>query len=528
MEDQARRPALVGPTHLLKVSASLVDRPVQNCGMHGALKARPKVQSADWSPRGSNQPFLLGLIRDVALGVHGNPKADTWEGLNEILNEALSRYSLHPGMKLYARTAIENYLDCHDVIQQELGPLQLKTCDPAVPMGPNNLLTVWAPVYETTSGIREVRRLRVRSARPVGAKPDPWTVVAAMVASQVRPLGSLQKIRIVEVGLGDGSAAITFDGTPLEAQSNYEALAVPKIRDIVNATAASPGLSCKECKITGSCNSLLKLNGFLGQSNPGPCTRSVSARDIEVYETCPAQWLLSQSSFLPAENTAKHASTRGISVHRLLAACHSSAGRCTPESFEGVITDDPHLDGDEDFEVRKYIQNHAENCPITDAIKVIGSEVPIYGYDEHSDVVIASKPDMVYIDRDETLVIRETKTTSLKIPNDEAEAFDKYLAVSWLINLFASGYRGPFHSDSARFELEVISPTESRVFSWDLNDQGLLRMAQKEVRIRARGWHNDTTWAAQPAKHCGWCPVRKWCPDAMSPQDVVPEGDDLD
>ncbi|WP_328962370.1 PD-(D/E)XK nuclease family protein [Streptomyces virginiae] len=521
--DQARWPALVGPKDLLKVSASHVDQLARGCGMHGALKVRPQLKSAVWAQRYDNdQPFLLGLIRDLCFTFHGEPRAEEWEGLNDLLNKSLSRFALQPGLQKYIRTAVENYLECHDVIQQDLGPLRLKTCDPVVSVGPNNLLTVWAPVYESDSGTREVRRLRLGSARRSGAEIDPWTVVAAHVASLVRPVGDLRRIRVIEVGMGDGSVEVTFDGTPQEAVANYQSLAVPRILKIISADTYTPGYSCKDCKIAGCCDSIEKLDGFLGQSNPGAGTRSVSARDIETYETCPAQWHLSRSALLPRADTNGPASVRGISVHRLLAEAHSSSSRCTTEDLHDSLGRDANMSEGERFEVEPYLANHTVSCPVEDAVQVIGSEISIYGYDAQADVIVVTKPDMVYLDQNANLVIREIKTTKREIPVDEADAFDQFLAVAWLINLFGSGYRGPLRSEKARLELEVISPTESRVFAWDLGDQGLLRMARKEVLMRARGWHNDTTWEATPGKHCGWCPVQKWCPDAMAGEDSSP------
>ncbi len=517
MGDQPGWLALVSPTDMLKVSASDVDQLTRGCGTYGALKVRPRAKPSGWARRyDDNQPFLLGLIRDLCLNFHGDPRAKDWDGLNSLLNEALDRCGLHAGLRQYARQAIENYLECHDVIQQEIGPLQFKVRDPQVPVGHNRFLHVWAPVYATPSGIREVRRLRLGSARNLESELDPWTTVAAHIVSLVRPIGDVRRVRVVEIGLGDGSWEVTFDGTPSEANAAYEAVAIPRIQKIVSAHTATPGYSCKDCKIAGLCDSLESLNGFLGQVNPGACTRSVSARDIEVYEVCPAQWHLSNSSFLPRADVSSAASSRGVNVHRTLAQAHSGVGRCTPQSFDDHIS---HLSDTEILEARPFLANHPENCPVEDGAQIIGSEVSIYGYDAQADLVIASKPDLVYVDAGGTLVIRETKTTTKEIPETEAEAFDKYLAVPWLINLFGSGYKGPFHSEVARLELEVMSPTESRLFSWDLDDRGLLRMARKEVRLRTRDWHSDSVWKARPGNHCDWCPVRKWCPEARAADD---------
>ncbi|MFI9422371.1 PD-(D/E)XK nuclease family protein [Streptomyces achromogenes] len=307
---------------------------------------------------------------------------------------------------------------------------------------------------------------------------------------------------------------ILFDGSPATAQALYESQVIPTLKKVVNSRSATPGSSCGRCKIAGCCNALERLDGFLGQTRRGHATRSVSARDLEVYETCASQWFLVNSN-LPASPESGPSSQRGRNVHEWLAKAHMGDRRCDPSDLDSI--DEyfpPHLGEEEYLEAREYVAQHALTCPIEEGARVIGSEVGIYGYDARADVVIVSKPDLLYVDADDTFVIRETKTTTRSIPEDERAAFDQYFAVPWLINLMASGYRGPYMSQKARLELEVLAPGESRVYAWDLNDSGLRGMAKAEVRLRAKKWHRDTTWASTPGEHCKWCPVRQWCGDA--------------
>ncbi|MFP8905519.1 PD-(D/E)XK nuclease family protein [Streptomyces atacamensis] len=307
-----------------------------------------------------------------------------------------------------------------------------------------------------------------------------------------------------------------FYDTPAAARTAYEAQALPVLHKIVSAKSTSPGVSCQRCKIAGCCSALERIDGFLGQAHRGHATRSVSARDLEIYEKCPAQWHLTSAN-LPTESESSSASERGRKIHTWLAMTHMSNRGCSPggiDSSDGSSA--PSIDEEEYSEVRDYIFQHVNSCALGQGARVIASEAPIYGYDAKADVIIASKPDLLYIDSDETFVIRETKTTTLDIPQNANEAFDKFFSIPWLLNLFASGYRGPYQSENARLELEVLTPEEGRVFTWDLSDSGLLRMAKAEVRLRARAWHRDTTWSSTPGAHCKWCPVRQWCPDAST------------
>ncbi|MFJ3270341.1 PD-(D/E)XK nuclease family protein [Streptomyces sp. NPDC086776] len=281
----------------------------------------------------------------------------------------------------------------------------------------------------------------------------------------------------------------------------------------------TPGYSCKDCKIAGCCGTIEEFDSFLGQKNPGAGTRSVSARDIETYETCAAQWHMSLSCHLPKETVSGPAADRGRLIHHWIATAHSRSRKCSESDvgdFDAPSSFTSSLSAEDYLEVRDYLSQHVATCPLNDGVQLVSIEAPLYGYDRSADVVIASEPDMIYVDVDDTLVIRETKTTARELPQNNGEAFDRFLAVPWLLNLFGSGYRGPYHADSARLELEVISKGASRLFTWDLRDTGILRMARAEVRLRAKAWHRDTTWAASPGKQCGWCPVRRWCPDAKT------------
>jgi hypothetical protein len=451
--------------------------------------------------------------------MHEELKSSDWDALNRLLQIELAQYQLHAGDRLYIARAVENYLNCHDISESELGTLRLRVCDPTVLPDvnvPTNQLTVWAPMYDSEYGVREVRKLRFGKARPVAKDVENWAITAAHVAGLFRPRGHLERIRVVEIGLSDGSMEILFNESPSRAESLYSTKVFPIVSKVVTSSRPTPGNSCGQCKIAGCCASLEKLDGFLGQHRKGHETRSVSARDLEVYEKCPAQWYLSTNN-LPSEPSAAHSSERGKIVHEWLARAHMSSQKCDPSDLDAIDKNFPPGLSEEDYlEARDYIAQHADACPIGEGARVIGSEISVYGFDAQADVVVVSKPDLLYVDTDDTFVIRETKTTKLSLPEDAQEAFDRFFAVPWLLNLIGSGYRGPYKGEKARLELEVLASRDSRVFSWDLSDARLLRMARAEVRVRAKKWHRDTTWNSTPGEHCRWCPVRGWCPDAAA------------
>lgn len=527
---QPVRPNLVGRAHILKISATDVQERSSTCGMGGALKVRPDVFSPEWRRRrDDSHPFLGGVIREAACALHDDPRVDTWEGTHAAIREKLAAVSLHPAARRYAEHAIANYLEVHEVLSAETPGLEFRCFDPKVFPEPSGTLTVWAPLYESPHGIREIRKIRMGSVRAKPKEPDRWTVVAAHVASLLPPQRALSLIRVVEIGLDDASYQILFEATPEVVRSTFTTVALPHLQKIISADSAHPGTFCKDCKIAGCCDALDKWDGFLGQPTPGAATRSVSAREIELYEICPAQWFLTHSQFVPKKTAPGAASHRGRLVHEWIATAHSRAQKCTGEDigdFREQGTRTGAMSEDEYAEIQPYLAQHVEICPLSTGSQIISIEAPLYGYDASADVIIASTPDMIFVDGDGSLVIREIKTTGRAIPKDNADAFDQFFASAWLLNLFASGYRGPYQSTSARLELEVISTDESNVFTWDLADAGVLRMAKKEVRLRAKSWHRDATWEANPGKHCTWCPVKSWCPEAQT-EDAV-DADALD
>lgn len=513
-------PRFSGQSDLLRVSASDVQGLPHGCGLYGALKVRPKLKPTDWvRRRDDSQTFVLGIVRDVSLRLHDELGSSDWETLNRLVQIELAQYQLHSGDRNYIARAVENYLNCHEMSESELGTLRLRVCDPmAVPdvSVPSNQLTVWAPVYDSESGVREVRKLRFGKARPVAKDVENWAITAAHIAGLFRPRGHLGRVRVVEIGLSDGSMETLFDDSPSMAESLYATKVFPVVSKIVAPNRPTPGNSCGRCKIAGCCTSLERLDGFLGQSRKGLATRTVSARDLEVYEKCPAQWYLSSNN-LPSESSVAPSSERGRVIHEWLARAHMGSQTCDPSDLDAIDGNfPPGLDERDYLDSREYVTQHAAVCPIGEGVQVIGSEVSVYGYDAQADAIVVSKPDLLYVDPDGIFVIRETKTTTLSLPGDAQEAFDRFFAVPWLLNLIGSGYRGPCRSDKARLELEVLAPEDSRVFSWDLGDSRLLRMAKAEVRLRAKKWHRDTTWNSTPGEQCRWCPVRGWCPDATA------------
>lgn len=502
----------------LRVWASDAESHPAHCGVFPAAKVRRDFAVDGWARRYGDEPFMLGVIREIVVALHRDARTITWEGLQEALNEQMAQRSdLHPGLRRYVAHAVEQYLDAHDEREAQHGEMRFVTLDP-VSGSQGREVKVWALVYSSADGAREIRRLRVKRARSRAAEHDRWATVAGYLAAKMQMRTPPTGIRVVEVGLQDGSTEVVLQCTHEEALAFYDAHGRPVIQQLIAPTDYRPGHSCQKCKLAGRCPSLQDLTDCLGQRRPGPSTRSVSAADLELYSKCATRWYLEMQCRLPAEGDPSEASDRGRIIHRWLDQAHTRGTRCTERDVatpdqEGIFTGT--LSADEYARAREFLVAHTRSCPLADGAKVIAVEPPVYGYDATADVIIAARPDLVYRDPSGRIVVRETKTTT-QMPADESDAFDRFFPIPWLINIARTAKDAFGESDTfPRIELEVITPGEARVFAWDVErDQDMVRMAQAEVRLRARAWIRDTSWAPSPGAQCTWCPVRRWCPDA--------------
>ncbi len=502
-----------------RIWASDVESHPAHCGVFSAAKARRDFAVDGWERRYGDEPFMLGVIRDIIVALHRDTRTLTWEGLQEALNEQLGWRcdNLHPGQARYVAHAVEQYMDAHDEREAQHGQMRYITVDPAFGIHGREV-KVWALLYASADGVREIRRLRLKKARSRTEESDRWAVAAGYIAAKMRMRTPPTRIRVVEVGLQDGSTEVIREHSYEEALDLYKTHGQPVIRQLIAPTDYGPGHSCQKCKVAGGCPSLQDLTGCLGQRRPASSTRSVSAADLELYSKCAARWYLETQCRLPTEDNPSEASDRGRIIHRWLDQAHTRGTPCTeqdvaPPDQKGIFTGT--LTEDEYTRAREFLAAHTRSCPLADGAEVIAVEPPVYGYDATADVIIAARPDLVYRDSDGRIVVRETKTTT-QMPVDENDAYDRFFPVPWLINIARTAKDAFGETDTLpRVELEVITPQEARVFAWDVErDQDIVHMAQAEVQLRARSWIRDSTWAPAPGAQCAWCPVQRWCPDA--------------
>lgn len=517
---------LSGPVDRLKVGAS--DAGQQDpCGLQLALKVRPSVWSPAWRPGWKSAPFALGPVRSIALRAHGEALS-TWEDLRDFIDDQMARWpEIHPCLVLYTRTAVEAYLDAHELLEAQTGAMRLVGEDPEMQVGANALLTAWTPVYDSEDGtVREVRKLRLGEARAPGPGDLRWADVAVRVAARM-PGPAPARLRAVEIGLVDGSFEVLFDDAPANADAAWHAGTRGHILALVGATHTSPGYCCGSCKAGGVCDRPVLVDGMLGTTGPGNGTRAVSPSQMLTYARCPAQWLLRHDVHLPAEEFGGgDALTRGTAVHEWLHAAHDRGIPCTaadlpdPDAGGGTGLATAVIDDDAYRLARPYLLAHLPLCPLaTPGATGVRSEDLVVGYDATADVMVTTKPDLLYRLADR-LVVREIKTTDQAMPADREEAYDRWPQVAWSLGLLRSGLAARDGATAGLVELEVLTANGGQLFAWATDEPGVPLMAAGDVRRAVAGWHTDTTWATNPAPHCAFCPVRRWCPD----RDTYPLG----
>ncbi|GAA5112777.1 PD-(D/E)XK nuclease family protein [Haloechinothrix salitolerans] len=462
------------------------------------------------------QPFPLGDVYHIVCDSHGADDIDDWDGLTGWLDKKLDEVGAHRLVRPFIKHAVLNIIDAHESLLHDVGPLSLLARDPEIGP-PDKILTVWGPLYESDNGTREIRRLRVGPVHEMPNDDDrKWTAAAAYVAANYKSCQHITRVRVLEVSCLNGECVVQFDGGPEEAKQLYAAIAQPRAHEIINSDEATPCRSCGDCKAAGTCEALLPVDGMLGQNKRGFKSRSVSPRELEEYMACPGRWLLNSALNLPKDEDVGSAAARGLAVHKWLRWSHLEGNACSlsslppPEEYDDEF---PFLSAQEYETAYPYLLLHANDCPLQiPGVELVHAEKDIYGFDRSSQVVTATRPDLVYM-LDNELRIREFKTAAAPYSGGRNEAYDRHLQIPFLISYIARGFAAQLDVESAVVELELIAPEERLLWSWDALDPAIVSMAAGNVRRAVDNWHTDDIWNTYPGPHCGWCPVRHWCPD---------------
>lgn len=504
----------------VQLTASRIAGSSQGCPAHLALEAHPNVWPSipGWRPEQDPHPVLafavMNAIEEVQWGA--SPEA--------ALAKVLGKQAFHPGVARFVQVGVTRYLEWVESRRLELGAM---TWIPRREMSRDDrTLTCWAVNWDCPDGVRELHRLRNGRVRGNSEADQLFAVVAAKLAvdghkkdspvDEPRP----ERVRIVEFSLGDGGHRTVYEASAQEAREAYAARVFPVVPGILNGSELKPGWDCARCNWVSACPAVPQVAGLLGQPSYGGKTRSVSASDLDRYAICPSLYFLRNVSYLPGEVGSGSAQSRGIAVHRWLAAAHGRPGHpgCTEQDLEeplDVLTVDEHR------AALPFLKQHVEQgCPLgfgdTSNVRV---EPRTSAFDSHANVVVAATPDLTFTAGDRW-VWRETKTTSRALPADEVEALTSFLSCA--LDLLLLHDQVPEGGDDALIrkegvvELEVLRAEDSRVYLLDTADEQLVSLARHVVASAALAWHRDTAFPATPGPQCTWCVVSEWCPSKDS------------
>ncbi len=514
----------LSPENLFKVSASDVDND-RLCPQHGFVKSRSGTSvlgTHGW--RKTYDPedfplkrFLIALSRYHAKRSQGDTHDSAFGKAEEVYRDC------HPGLRLFLSKALEDYLDFLDARRVLLGePLTYLGYDHAVRVTPKGVIAVWAPIYRTVTGKVDIHRIKERK---IDSQLNNWDIMAGYLGASM-PASYVRSISVLEVLLyrghgGTGEAVKLQEADPGILAALYTEQVRPRALQIVSGGAPQPGRDCASCRVTAVCKALIPMDGALHQYEKGPYTRSVSATDLAIHGRCPARWYLERKLRLPVDVSSYSSPSlnRGRLTHAWLHEAHKRGVACTPQDVPDVtdrsVSDIASSLSNEEYEsILPFLRSHLSRCPFLATINVLHSESVIYGWDPTADTVIASAPDIVYLESN-VLVIRETKTTDAALPagaNEAREMFDGI--VYWLFNLAEHGWLAKYGASSGIVELEILTPSVSGVFRYSTDDISLAVVAETRVKHSVEGWHEDTHWPPRPSENCRTCPVALWCPDS--------------
>jgi len=441
----------------------------------------------------------------------------------------------HPGVTRFAEHATRMYLASHRRGAVTMRPVRELWVAQRITKSVVWELYAWGRRYESVDGqLREFRFLRLgdvgsRERDPTeialaayaaafgapAAWPDPWS-------QPFSPSGQAgaERVRVVDVGLVDGSMELCFDGTADEVEEYFAEHGRHQVGTIVAGGVAVPGSGCASCKRVAVCDGPVRTPGLLGlDASQGPL-RTVSVSGLRYYRQCPAQAYL-RSVHLPRAYEYSPEAELGQAVHAWLEAAHEAQPTaCRPEAL-------PELGsswsagkwqvaaGDLADAGIRMLAHHVEVCPFREApeIETVRVEPQLTFADTTARAIVLAKPDLVYREAGQW-VWRELKTTQ-KAPRSFTDPLREFPQLALGVAVLASGGLGP--GGAGRVELEIVRPTGAEIVLIDPTDDERVETARAVLREWAAPWRADRSFEARPGRNCRGCPVSLWCPSYPGP-----------
>ncbi|MGW5789149.1 PD-(D/E)XK nuclease family protein [Saccharopolyspora sp. NPDC003752] len=524
---------------LVRIGASAGRAVDATCPSSLAWKARPRSQSARRFPDEYWDGFVLRPVMDAVDRVEFDG-VTAEQAIAEIRHQKERR---HPGVIGYAEHAARVYLESHQHDGVGLRPVRELWVSQRITQSVVWELYAWGRRYESVDGrLREFRFLRQGDALVDGRDEATAIAIAAYVTAfgtpavwpkpwsePFHPSGrtGAEHVRVVSVGLADGSVEPLFEGTAADVENYFAEHGRNQVGEIAAGGDVVPGFGCVGCKRVAVCEGPSRTPGLLGlEASQGPL-RTVSVSGLRYYRRCPAQAYL-RSVHLPRAYEYSGEAELGQAVHAWLEEAHEAGpdacrSRPLPPLGTGWSAGTWQVTGDLADAGVRMLAHHAEVCPFREApeIESVWPERRLTFFDTTARAMVLAKPDLVYQEAGQW-VWRELKTTQ-KAKRSFTDPLWEFPQLALGVLVLAAGALGP--GGAGRVELEILRPTGADVVLIDPGDDERVETARTVLRELAAPWRADRTFEARPDDHCQWCPVSRWCPSYPGPD---AEGKDHD
>lgn len=473
------------------------------------FEAHPDVTASPGRRRQDRAPFVVGEVLDlVASGLSVRALGDQQARTAWIRARAARVKDRH---RVYVERAAEAILDSFLDLDEEYGPLTYRGLHGEWQAPSGATLYTWAMNFDGPGGYREVRRIRVGSAHDPDSDTRAWTVHAAKILAELQWPTPCTRVVVREVGALDGSSRVHLDANPAQVANAYEVELRPALRGIVSKDGLRPGWDCPRCVLVEQCDALVPAPDALGQTRPGSRTRSIAASDLSLYGQCPARWYYTRELKLPRSPGDETGLLRGVAIHEWLRRAHERGTPCTVADLPEDPANQAWLTAQQYEVARTFLLEHVALCPLrSETATVVAIEHTYHLHDRVADLVAVTKPDLV-LRRGDTLVLRETKSSqTVSAGASRAEVSSRYVQVN--LGLCILDSLAAHHGcASAEFELELVTPSGGRVWSWSTANATEFAVARADVAGRVGAWLHDQSWTPAPSPLCGACDVREWC-----------------
>lgn len=517
----------------------------RGCPMAGAIRARPAAVARSGSRRAKDplETFGLGTLMSAL---------DVIE-----FGQRISRRErpAHDGLAAWSTVAASRFVAARQADQSQQDDLGLPRTSPVKHLwvarhelqtpdhrGVNYYeQTCWGRRYASSDGsVREIWLPRFRAAG--GDRGDAELAAAAYVAAFGDPCagGAFRqrhipllglpaastarphRVRVIEFGCADGSAATLLDWDSREVARRYAAEAVPVLARTVEGTGRVPGSDCVNCLALAGCPALHRSSGILGIQEvqgiaavPRP-RRSLSASDLRAYAACPAQYHLTRQLKLRGDQQENEAIRRGRAVDAWLnmrhaaRPVHSCRGLPGPRDPGDWSAGGVHVVGAEARNGARMIAQHAAVCPVdglADGEKLLVQR-QVTSYDPELDLLLVATPDLLYTQAG-GWIWRETKTATSYLWSGRP-LLQQYPQLALAVLLVAAGALGG-DEHRCRIELELLYPDDCGVEEIDPGLETTVTEARAVIAGLARSWNQDTTYPPRPGRQCDNCEAVAWC-----------------